>query len=639
MTQRIRFIAMMLLDAVLVNLAVFCMLLIRFDGQIPEIYMQNFMIGAPLFSLVAVGFLAGLKLYQRVWEYASIGEMLAIVKAVSYSVAVVVVLTYTFKLPALPRSVYIGSWILMVMIIGASRVWWRVFRDFFLNRNQSNSRRVLIVGGGAAGAILIKEIQSSPQYKLKVVGIVDDDPAKQSLILHGVPILGSRKNIEYLVREYEVDEIIIAIPSASGEITRQIVDECHKSKARLRILPGVYQSSDGLVKSIRDVAMEDLLRRPPVQSDLKAIAGYVSDKVVLVTGAGGSIGSELSRQLIKFGPSKLVILDYNENNLFDIEVELRGGNPGRIWTELVDVKCAEKMEEVFRFHKPQVVFHAAAFKHVPMMQRHPDEALNNNVMGTRNVASFANKYRAETFIFISTDKAVNPTSIMGASKRIAELVIKDIGRDSQTRFASVRFGNVLGSRGSVIPTFMRQIQNGGPVTVTHPEMKRYFMTIPEAVQLVIQAGSMAQGGETFVLDMGEPVKIDDLARDLIRLSGYQPDDDVPVVYTGMRPGEKLFEELFTNMEEMATTMHRRIFISKKDLDLGYQDIASTVELIKKLDVKNREAAIQMVSSLLPEFHPAPPVVGGYEPGLRLVEPSTEPKPSRVVPVPNIAMAK
>lgn len=639
MNRRLRFISMMALDVILINLAVYIMLLLRFDGNISKTFVHNFLLNMPLFSLVTLGFLISLKLYHRVWEYASIGEMMAIVRAITYSMAVVVLITFTFRLPSLPRSVYIGSWCLMVMIIGASRVWWRVFRDLYINRNETNLRRVMVVGGGAAGAILINEIKNSPQYRLKVVGIVDDDPAKQKMILQGVPILGSTKSIEYLAREYEVDEIIIAMPSVSGEETRPILEQCYKTKARVRILPGVYQSSDSLVKNIRDVAMEDLLRRQPITGDLEAIAGYIRGKSVLVTGGGGSIGSELCRQLIEFDPAKLIILDYSENNLFDIEVELRAANPGRIWTELVDVKCLEKIQEVFRFHKPQVVFHAAAFKHVPMMQRHPDEALNNNVMGTRNVASMADKYKAETFIFISTDKAVNPTSIMGASKRISELVVKDIGQNSKTRFASVRFGNVLGSRGSVIPTFMKQIQNGGPVTVTHPDMTRYFMTIPEAVQLVIQAGAMAQGGETFVLDMGEPVKIDDLARDLIRLSGFQPDEDISVVYTGIRPGEKLYEELFTGQEEIAATMHRRIFISKRDLDLGYQDIAHTVELIKKLDLKNREDAIQMVSRLLPEFAPAPPSATGHEPGLRLVEPSGDAKTSRMVPVPNVAAAK
>lgn len=567
MNNRFRQAVLLLIDIILVNLAVYVMLLLRFDAQIPKSFLSAFIKLVPLFALVTIAFLTGLKLYKRVWEYASIGELLAIVQATTYSMAVAVMLIYVFDLPKLPRSVYIGSWVLMNVFIGASRVWWRIFSNYLFRSQIGETQNALIIGAGNAGAILIKEIANNPQLKLRVKGIVDDDPAKQKMILNNVPIVGTRNNIEGLVRDLEIDEIIIAIPSATGDTIRQLVNICKKTSARLRILPGIYQSANGLVKNLRDVSMEDLLRREPVNVNLTEIAGYIAQKKVLVTGAGGSIGSELCRQLARLSPSSLIILDYCENNLFDIESELYMDYPLlNVSPQLVDVRNEERLEKIFFDFRPQVVFHAAAFKHVPMMQRHPNEAVENNVIGTLNTAKLSDRYKVETFIFISTDKAVNPTSIMGATKRIAELIIKEIDNASKTKYASVRFGNVLGSRGSVIPTFVKQIERGGPVTVTHPDMKRYFMTIPEAVQLVIQAGALTQGGEIFVLDMGDMVKIDDLARDLIRLAGYEPDKDIPIIYTGIRPGEKLYEELFTNQEGMMTTQHERIFVLSKELN-------------------------------------------------------------------------
>jgi len=443
------------------------------------------------------------------------------------------------------------------------------------------------------------------------VGFIDDDRSKLRKILHNVPVLGTTHKIPALVKELEIDEIIIAMPSVSGEQLRPIVETAKQTDARLRILPGIIQSSYGsMLTHLRDIQMEDLLCREPVNSDLQHVAACIEGRVVMVTGAGGSIGSELCRQIINLNPKQLLMVDSCENNLFEIEQELLAPSSATrfattIHPLLLDIRDAAKLERFFQQYHPQVVFHAAAYKHVPMMELHPDEAISNNVIGTCNVAKLSDQYQVDTYIQVSTDKAVNPTSVMGASKRLAELVVKDIERNSSTRFAIVRFGNVLGSRGSVVPTFVKQIEAGGPVTVTHPEMKRFFMTIPEAVQLIIYAGAIAKGGEIFVLDMGKMVKIADLARDLIRLYGYEPDKDIKIVYTGIRPGEKLYEELFTSKEEMAATTHKRIFISKKEMDNIYIDIHKTIDtLILKNAFLHRATTndiIRILSEIIPEY--------------------------------------
>ncbi len=605
--SKIRYIFLLIIDAILVNLSVLVALLLRFDGSIPAQYVNAMVALIPLFTLVSLAFLIALKLYNRVWEYASIGEMFAILRATTCSMGVIILIVFLFSLPYLPRSVYILSWVLMNIFIGASRISWRVFKRLYLNGENSDARRVLIVGAGDAGNMLVREIQNNSQLKLKAVGFIDDDRSKLNKILHNVPVVGNSRKIPALVKELEIDEIIIAMPSVSGEQIRPIVEIAKQTNARIRILPGIYQSTNGsILTRLRDIRMEDLLCREPVNTDLSHVSAYIKGRVVMVTGAGGSIGSELCRQLLGLNPQQLLLVDCCENNLFDIEQELLlTGSDTTIQPLLLDVRDIVKLERFFQKYLPQVVFHAAAYKHVPMMELHPDEAISNNVIGTCNVAKLSDQYQVETYIQVSTDKAVNPTSVMGATKRLAELVVKDIGRNSPTCFATVRFGNVLGSRGSVVPTFIRQIEVGGPVTVTHPEMKRFFMTIPEAVQLIIQAGGMAQGGEVFVLDMGEMLKIDDLARDLIRLYGYEPDKDIKIVYTGMRPGEKLYEELFTNTEEMAATIHKRIFISQKEMDNTYIDIHKTIEtMILKNAFLHRATTndiIRILSDIIPEY--------------------------------------
>lgn len=600
----LRKMALLAIDAVLINMAIIFTLVIRFAGQIPSAEIQAYFLSAPVFTIVTLLSLWYFKIYNRLWEYASVNEVEAIVKASSVSILIVVAITHMSTLEFLPRSIYIGSWLNLIALIGGSRIAWRMIRSHAaLGNNKESTRRVLIVGAGSGGALLAREINNNPGLKRTLVGFVDDDANKYKMILAGVPVLGHIYKVPALVQELNIDEIIIAIPSAEGRIIREIYRICKKTPAQVRILPSILSyTAANLFRKLRQVQMEDLLRRQPVKVDMEHIAQYIQAKTVLVTGAGGSIGSELCRQILELKPSRLILLDNSENGLFEIENELlEKGLCVELFAELADVRNRKKLESIFIKHKPRVVFHAAAYKHVPMMEKHPEEAMSNNVNGTRIVAELADKYETETFIMISTDKAVNPTSIMGASKRIAELVVKDINRNSKTRFAVVRFGNVLGSRGSVIPIFMKQIERGGPVTVTHPEMKRYFMTIPEAVLLVIQAGSMTEGGEIFVLDMGEPIKIDDLARELIQLSGLKPDKDIDIVYTGIRPGEKLYEELFTDREGLTATPHERIFISTKPIDDKYIDISKSINAMLTRSANGYTEILKMVRELVPEY--------------------------------------
>lgn len=603
-SRTIRYLFLMAVDALTVNLSVYLTLLLRFEGNIPVEYVQHSLHLSPLFTFVTLAFMFGLKLYDRIWQYASLGEMMAILRAVTYSMAVILLIIYLFQIPGLPRSVYIGMWMMMNAFIGASRISWRIIRSSFNGHDQEPKKNVLIVGAGDAGALLVREIHSNPQLHLNPVGIIDDDRSKRNLLLSGVPVMGDRSKIPILVKDMEVEEIIIAMPSAAGPTIREIVDIARTTGVRVKILPSIYSGLQNSVLShLRDVNMEDLLRREPVDTDLQEIAGYICGKTVLVTGAGGSIGSELCRQICSIGANRLILIDNCENNLFDIEQELleRADYSTEILPVLLSVTNRARLERAYQKYNPQVVFHAAAYKHVPMMERHPIEAYYNNVIGTKNNAELADAYGVQTFILVSTDKAVNPTSVMGATKRLAELIIKDTNRSSKTRFAAVRFGNVLGSRGSVVPTFIKQIEKGGPVTVTHPDMQRYFMTIPEAVQLIIQAGAMAKGSETFVLDMGEPVKISDLACDLIRLAGREPGKDIQIEYTGIRPGEKLYEELFTDREDMAATKHERIFISQKDIDEKYINVGKTLQNFAKSGMHSKIEIIQLIATLLPEY--------------------------------------
>lgn len=559
-----RQVLLLIIDAFLVAAALYLALLLRFDFQIPELFQVRywqliyFIIAICLTCFYAFG------LYQRIWQYASIEELLAIVLAVTAGSLFIFLFTHIVE-QTLPRSTYIISWFLNLAFIGGVRFLLRLRARAYTCRPKEAVARVLIVGAGDSGTIVLSELQRhfSQQKKLPV-GFIDDDPAKQRNTLHGIKVLGTREQIPAIATKHNVNEIIIAIPSAPAKEVKKITRICSQLPVKVSILPGVHEVLNGHVSisKIRPVQIEDLLGREEVKINLEEIAAYLKDEVVLITGAGGSIGSELCRQVTSFRPSKILLLDHTENNVYDIEMELMKLCPSCTIIPIVaDVRDIGRIDSIFSSHKPTVVFHAAAHKHVPLMESNREEAINNNILGTKNVAEAADRHYAKSFLLISTDKAVVPTSVMGATKRVAEMVIQSLAKKSQTRYCAVRFGNVLNSRGSVIPLFKKQIEEGGPVTITHPDMTRYFMTISEAVQLVIQAGAIGKKGEILVLDMGEPVKITDLARDLIRLSGLKPDNDIAITYTGVRPGEKLFEEVLNAEEGTSTTKHERIFIA------------------------------------------------------------------------------
>ena len=599
----------MAIDAVLVNLAAFLSFYIRFgfdgEGTIPLEYLPTLKHAFWSATLIYLTVFYIFGLYNKLWQYASIGELISIIFAVTVGTAGTVTMVYFVAPLRFPHTVSALLWFITLFLVGGSRFIWRIIQDnIFTPRVPGSQNKVLIVGAGDAGVMLARELKNKNYREGRPVGYIDDAVTKQRLQVMGIPVLGTRKDIPRVVKNHGIDKIIIAMPSASGEVIREIVGICKQTGAELRIMPGVFDVISGQLdtKEIRQVQVEDLLGREPVTVDLEDVAGYLTGETVLITGGGGSIGSELCRQVVRFNPAKLVIVGHGENSIFEIEQELRSENPGLdLATEILDIKDRDKVLLVFQKYKPGVVFHAAAHKHVPLMEKNPEEALKNNVMGTANLAEAADAVKVKTFVLISTDKAVNPTSVMGATKRVAEMVIQSMDKRSDTKFVAVRFGNVLGSRGSVIPTFKRQIEKGGPVTVTHPDMVRYFMTIPEASQLVIQAGSMAQGGEIFILDMGQPVKIVDLARDLIRLSGFEPDVDIKIKFTGIRPGEKLYEELLTAEEGTSATKHKRIFVAKPN-DINVSELEELIHTIRERgSYLTREEVIELLQAVVPTF--------------------------------------
>ncbi len=615
---RLRVVLLVLIDALLVNVAFAVAFSLRFfEAGIP---VKHYLSSVSLLLLATFMHLAAfyiLKLYHRVWSYASTGELLAVIYAVSAGALGTVGASFFLRVP-LPRSVIIMAWAFTIMLVGGSRFAWRLYVQGKKNHSSRRpARRALIVGAGDAGAMVARELTGNDRVNLKPVGFVDDDPGKRNMTLLGIPVLGRREDIPGIVRRRRVDEIIIAMPSVNGRALKDIVEICRNTEAELKILPGMYEIIGGRVSinRIRPVRVEDLLRREPVKVDLAAIASYLEGKVVLVTGAGGSIGSELCRQAAAFGPGRLVLLGHGENSIHKVWQELEDSFPALdVAVEIADVRDFPRMEYIFNRHRPAVVFHAAAHKHVPLMEMHPGEAVKTNVLGTRNAAEAAHRAGAGVFILISTDKAVNPSSVMGATKRLAELVVRRYSSRSNTVFTAVRFGNVLGSNGSVVPVFEQQIRRGGPVKITHPEMKRYFMTIPEAVSLVIQAGSMAGGGEVFVLDMGEPVRILDLARDMIRLSGYEPGKDIEIVFTGIRPGEKLFEELLTAEEGSTATRHKKIFIARPGL-VDATALEKELAALEKLPPEaDGERIMQALRRVIPGFTPGQQQAGIPRPG-------------------------
>ena len=553
----------LLLDGVILALMPVLALMIRFEGVLPDGELAILMGWLPWFVAISLVVFYAYGMYHRIWHYARVRDLVAIVGAVSLSVAIVFVLDI-FTGTRIPRSIYVLSWMLSIGSVGISRLAFKINWDNLSDGLDGGiqKKQVLIVGAGDAGAMMMREIEQNDAATMNIVGFIDDDMRKQGSRLSGFPVLGTSDDIVAVSKEKCVDEIIIAMPSVSGSVIRKLADTCRLTGCQVKIMPSLLEMTDEHinVRKLRNINIEDLLRRDPIHLDFEKITSYIAGKTVLITGAGGSIGSEISRQISRVGAREIILLGRGENSIYEIYQELKVKFPDQLYrTVIANITDAQRMEEVFARYQPQVVFHAAAHKHVPLMEIQPAEAVRNNVFGTRNVAELADRFSSEIFVLISTDKAVNPTSVMGATKRCAELVLQEINQHSSTKFVTVRFGNVLGSRGSVVPLFEKQIAAGGPVTITHPEMTRFFMTIPEAVQLVLQAGSQAEGGEVFLFDMGKPVKIRDMAYDLIQLHGLQPDKDIKLVYTGLRPGEKLYEELLTSEEGTTSTRHEKIF--------------------------------------------------------------------------------
>ena len=602
MFQRFVVGSLILSDMAAACIAPVLALYILFDGAVGGPYFNMIARYIPEFIIIRLVIFYFFRLYNRLWRYASVNELLAIIGAVTVGSLIVTAYMYIGN-SYLPKSIAVLTWFFNIVFVGASRLFIRIL-SCLRQQKSRECTRVLIIGAGDAGAMIAREIQLRYYKTKKVVGFIDDDEYKYNQMLFGTKVLGTRHDIQRIVSLLEVSEIIIAIPSKGGDILREIIQECKKTNCEVKTIPGIYELINGkvTVQQLRNIDLEDLLRRDSVKLNLTQIAGYLTGKRVLVTGAGGSIGSELCRQIAKMAPSSLTLLGKGENSIYDIHYELREKYADlMIEPVIADVRDSERIHTIFAQVKPQVVFHAAAHKHVPLMESQPIEAVNNNIFGTKTVAEAADRAKTEVFVMISTDKAVNPSSVMGATKRVAELIIQYMSIFSNTKFVAVRFGNVLGSRGSVIPLFKKQIAKGGPITITHPDMQRYFMTIPEASQLVLQAGAIAKGGEVFVLDMGEPVKIVDMACDLIELSGLVPHKDIKIKYTGLRPGEKLFEELLTAEEGTNSTRHEKIFVA----NLKAVSEEKLQRALLALQLTSRPDKItEILSGLIPTYQPS-----------------------------------
>ena len=605
MATSVRMRYLMLVDLACILVAIVMAFVIRYEAliNIRPFLARNWTIFV-VAPLVYLPVYYAFRLYYRLWRYASTKELMMITGASIAGTALLAVVNFgllpLLDIPHMPsRSVWLLVGIFSWAFLGATRFLLRLIQERYRPQDLQRTgafvgtpSRVLIAGAGDAGAMILREMMSNPALAYKVVGLVDDDPGKRNYSLYGVSVLGGRNDIPAIIEKFGVDEIIIAMPTAPGVQIRDIVRISEGAGIHPHTIPGIYELLDGTatLSQLRNVEIEDLLRREPVHTDFAAVQALLRGKRVLVTGGGGSIGSELCRQILRCQPFGLYLIGHGENSIFEIQNEL--------------LRFGERILRLFCQIRPDVVFHAAAHKHVPLMEENPSEAITNNVLGTRNVLNAALACNVGRFVMISTDKAVNPTSVMGASKRTAELLVHDAATRSNRPYVAVRFGNVLGSRGSVVLTFKRQIAAGGPVTVTHPDVKRYFMTIPEAVQLVLQASVLGNGGEVFLLDMGEPVRIVDLAEDLIRLSGLEVGRDIEIEYTGMRPGEKLFEELFTSGDDYERTEHQKIFIAANASTFVPESLdASITALAQAAEDNDRDAIIRNLQNLIPEYTP------------------------------------
>ena len=609
--QRYRLIITFALTALIIVISLLLAYAVRFDLTIPTQYRGRIVELLPAVVIIKLATFWFFGAFRGWWRYVSMPDLVQIVKASFLgSLLFVVYAVLVYRLELIPRSVLVLDGIFCFLLVGGIRFTTRAIREAYRPWRQSGGnedlKRVIVVGAGDAGQMIAKEIRQNPQLNIELIGFLDDDPAKRHAVFQGLKVLGTQEDLESLVVAYHVDEVIIAIPSATGKEIRSIVDHCRKKKCQFKVLPGVGELIDGrvTVQQIRQVDLDDLLGREPIQLDNKNIQNYLAGKRVLITGAGGSIGSEICRQIAQFNPAKLILFENAETPLFRIEQELGKRFPQVPIVPIIgDVRNRSRVNVIFDQQQPQVVFHAAAYKHVPLMEINPAEAVNNNIQGTVLLADAADHYRVEKFVMVSTDKAVRPTNVMGTTKRIAEMYVQSLDKRSKTRFVTTRFGNVLGSNGSVIPTFKQQIAAGGPVTVTHPEVSRFFMTIPESVQLVLQAGSMGRGGEVYLFDMGEPVKIKTLAEQMIYLSGLQPYEDIDIEYIGLRPGEKLYEELLLDDEGVLPTPHKKICIAQSASPPHEELTEQIAALVAHAKVLDYQAVGEGLKQLVPEYSP------------------------------------
>jgi FlaA1/EpsC-like NDP-sugar epimerase len=613
LNNRSKQLLVLLSDAILISSSLFLSYCIRLDTLSLSSYTRQIFHSILVMLAVRLSVFAYAGLYRGMWRFVGMRDLLKLIQAVTLSSVLSVVLLFLiYRLENFPRSVFIIDWFVVLIFIGGSRFAYRLYREgafkslFGMQDKNGAGTRVLIVGAGKAGDLILREMLNNSHFGFIPVGFVDDDRAKRNSAIHGLRVLGNTRDIPKLVREHRIEEIFLAVPSASSRAKRRIMHLCKSTGVKFKTLPAIGQLLNGTVtvRALREFQIDDLLGREAVKLDEGAIKNYLLHKTVMITGAGGSIGSELCCQVASYSPKRLVLFERAEFNLYQIQMRLHEQFPDmEIHAVIGDVVSKHRIEQTMKRFRPDVVFHAAAYKHVPLMEQNAEEALRNNVYGTWMVAHQAHLHDVKKFVMVSTDKAVRPTNIMGASKRMAEMVCQGLSRESRTQFVTVRFGNVLNSVGSVIPLFRRQIARGGPVTVTHPEIYRYFMTIPESVQLIMQAGAMGQGGEIFILDMGEPVKIVDLARDMITLSGLIPDKDIKIIYTGLRPGEKLYEELLTVGEEIKSTLHEKIKVAaaeKVDLQTFLEKIDC---LLESLEHGFSQNTVEKIKEIVPEFQP------------------------------------
>lgn len=602
--------ALMVYDIISIVVASYLALLIRYDMHvrlIPDYFLEPIERFLPLNIIITMVLFYIFRLYSSLWAFAGEAELQNLVMASFLSGVCSAIGLQFFKadIQPVPKSYYFIYTFILISMVFVSRFSYRFFRGLKHKRNnKDNNISVMIIGAGEAANVIIKEIINSNFSTMKIKCIIDDDKGKWGRFIQGIKVVGGRDKIIECADLYQIDQIIIAVPSITRTEMKAILDICKETNCKLRSLPGMYQlvNGDVSVSKLRDVEVEDLLGREPIQVDLDSILGYVKDKTILVTGGGGSIGSELCRQIATHSPKQLIVVDIYENSVYDVQQELKGSHPDLDLVVLIaSVRNTNRMNWIFDHYKPDIVYHAAAHKHVPLMEDSPNEAIKNNVFGTFKVAQAAAMSGVKRFVMISTDKAVNPTNIMGASKRICEMIIQTFNKHYDTEFVAVRFGNVLGSNGSVIPLFKKQIAEGGPVTVTHPDIIRYFMTIPEAVSLVLQAGAYAKGGEIFVLDMGSPVKILDLAKNLIRLSGYKVGEDIKIEFTGLRPGEKLFEELLMDEEGMKETDNKLIHIGRP-IELDEEEFFAILKELNDTSKLEDQDIRPIVKKLVPTYH-------------------------------------